>query len=137
MPPLIICVPTASRRAAYDFYRTAGFETAGDYVGGDGVPEPLQVVINEGARVMLIPTTGFGWVTAGRPAAEPGTSECVLSVLVESEAEVRDLLERARTAGGGVPVEPAEQPWGYAGAFTDPDGHLWMVQTRSATAPRP
>ena len=132
--PFITCMPTTSRRAAYDFYRAAGFETAGDDVGDDGIPEPLQVVINEGARVMLIPTTGFGWVTAGRPAAEPGASECVLSILVESEAEVRDLLERARTAGGGVAVEAADQPWGYAGAFTDPDGHLWMVRARGASA---
>lgn len=71
MIPFITCVPTVSRRVAYDFYRAAGFGTAGDYVDDDGIPEPLQVVINEGARVMLIPTTGFGWVTAGRPARRP------------------------------------------------------------------
>lgn len=22
---------------------------------------------------------------------------------------------------------PGRQPWGYAGAFADPDGHLWMI----------
>lgn len=53
----------------------------------------------------------------------------MLSIVVASEAEVRDRLERARAAGAGVAVEAADQPWGYAGAFTDPDGHLWMVRT--------
>jgi uncharacterized protein len=24
-------------------------------------------------------------------------------------------------------VEPAQQPWGYAGIFADLDGHLWSV----------
>jgi uncharacterized protein len=23
---------------------------------------------------------------------------------------------------------PGQQPWGYAGAFADPDGHIWMVR---------
>ncbi|MFV2101912.1 hypothetical protein [Micromonospora sp. LOL_024] len=24
-------------------------------------------------------------------------------------------------------TEPGQQPWGYAGTFADPDGHLWMI----------
>ena len=24
---------------------------------------------------------------------------------------------------------PGQQPWGYAGAFADPDGHVWMVRS--------
>ncbi len=31
-------------------------------------------------------------------------------------------------------TEPNEQRWGYAGAFADPDGHLWMVRTGSQIA---
>lgn len=40
---------------------------------------------------------------------------------------VDDIVERAVEAGGQILTEPAQQPWGYAGAFTDPDAHIWMV----------
>ena len=37
------------------------------------------------------------------------------------------IVERAATAGATLVTAPAQQPWGYAGVFADPDGHLWMV----------
>jgi uncharacterized glyoxalase superfamily protein PhnB len=40
---------------------------------------------------------------------------------------VDTLIKQARQAGAGIVTEPAQQPWGYAGAFSDPDGHVWMV----------
>ncbi len=36
-------------------------------------------------------------------------------------------LKRVDAAGGVVPGQAKEQPWGYAGLFKDPDGHLWEV----------
>jgi uncharacterized protein len=45
-----------------------------------------------------------------------------------SEAEVDSAIERARSAGGSVPKPAQKTFWGgYAGYFTDPDGHLWEV----------
>jgi uncharacterized protein len=45
-----------------------------------------------------------------------------------SEAEVDAAIERARSAGGTVPKPGQKTPWGgYAGYFSDPDGHLWEV----------
>ena len=38
----------------------------------DGVPEPLQLVLNDGLRLMLIPTGGFGWITEDHEVAAPG-----------------------------------------------------------------
>ncbi|MEV7329531.1 VOC family protein [Micromonospora sp. NPDC093244] len=37
------------------------------------------------------------------------------------------LIPSGRAAGAEVVTEPAAQPWGYAGIFADPDGHLWTV----------
>jgi uncharacterized protein len=37
-------------------------------------------------------------------------------------------FERAAAAGARVVLAPGQQPWGYVGAFADPDGHVWMVQ---------
>jgi len=45
-----------------------------------------------------------------------------------SPAEVDEVIEQARAAGGQIAREPAETFWGgYSGAFVDPDGHPWEV----------
>lgn len=126
--PIVLSLPTADRKRSYDFYRDGlDLEPVGD-LAEDGVPEPLQFVLNDGVRLMLIPTGGFGWVTAGHATAVAGTSECLLSVEVGSAAEVRDVVEKVRAAGADVVAEPHQQPWGYVGTFADPDGHLWSVR---------
>jgi len=127
--PFIISLPTDSRKAAFAFYRDGlGLETVGE-PDDDGIPEPLQIALNDRARVMLVPTVGFGWITGERGTAEPGTNECMLLLPVESDDEVDAVIERARRAGGEIVTEPDQQRWGYAGAFADLDGHLWMVRT--------
>jgi len=58
--PLLISLPTADRRKAYAFYQEAlGLKAIGD-AADDGVPEPLLFVLNDHARLMLVPTAGFG-----------------------------------------------------------------------------
>jgi predicted lactoylglutathione lyase len=122
-----VALATADRTRAHRFYGGGlGFDTPGP-LAEDGVPEPLTVIVTEGCRLMLIPTGGFGWVTAGRTVAEPGTVECLLSVDRETPAEVDELVERARAAGAEIVAEPEERPWGYCATFADPDGHLWQV----------
>jgi uncharacterized protein len=47
---------------------------------------------------------------------------------VRSREEVDAIIERARQAGAGITREPAETFYGgYAGVFTDPDGHPWEI----------
>jgi uncharacterized protein len=59
-------------------------------------------------------TTGFGGVT--------------LAQNVRSREEVDEVLAAAATAGGAV-TRPAHDTFygGYAGYFTDPDGHVWEI----------
>lgn len=47
---------------------------------------------------------------------------------VRSRAEVDEVLDEAARAGAQI-VQPARQTFygGYAGSFTDPDGHVWEV----------
>ena len=127
--PILISLPVADRVRAHTFYRQAlRLETVGE-PADDGVPEPLLFVLNPMARLMLVPTGGFGWVIGDHEVASPGTSECVLGLTAATEVEVQEIVERARRAGASVATEPAPQPWGYAAAFSDPDGHLWLVST--------
>lgn len=63
--------------------------------------------------------------------AERGHSECMFSLRVETDAAVDKLVKQVHQAGAEIITQPGQQPWGYAGAFADPDGHVWMVTSDS------
>ena len=57
--------------------------------------------------------------------ARPG--EFSLGQLVQSRAEVDELIDKAEAAGAAV-TTPRDRPWGiYSGYFRDLDGHLWEI----------
>jgi uncharacterized protein len=129
--PVVVSLPIADRQTSFVFYREGlGLEAIGE-PAADGLPEPLQFALNDGLRLMLVPSVGFGWVIGDNEVAGRGHSECMLGLAGEDQAEVDELVERVRRAGAEVVTEPGQQPWGYAGAFADPDGHLWMVATEA------
>ena len=134
--PLLVSLPVADRVRAHAFYRDGlGLEAVGE-PAEDGLPEPLLFVVNAMTRLMLVPTVGFGWVIGDRDVAPERTAECVLGIEAATEDEVRQIVERARVAGATVATEPAPQPWGYASAFCDPDGHIWLVSATSGREER-
>lgn len=68
--PIVVSLPIADRRNSYRFYRDGlGLDAVGE-PAEDSVPEPLQFALNDGARIMLVPTGGFSWVI-GRHARPP------------------------------------------------------------------
>jgi uncharacterized protein len=128
---VVIALPIADRRASFAFYRDGlGFHPVGE-PADDGVPEPLQFALNDGVRIMLVPADGFAWVIGDHDVAPGGSSECVLNLDAEADEDVDEMLRRAREAGAKVVTEPGKQPWGYVGAFADPDGHVWMVRSEA------
>lgn len=132
--PFLISLPTADRKTAFEFYGAGmGFRPEGE-PDENGIPEPLQFALNGMARVMLVPTVGFDWITGDRQPAPAGVSECMLLLPTDSDQEVDATIERARQAGAEIVTEPNKQRWGYAGAFADPDGHMWMIRTGMQTA---
>jgi len=133
--PITIALPVADRRTTFAFYSEGlGFHPLGDKAE-DGVPEPLQFVLNDGVRVMFIPIGGFGWVTGNRATAPSDHSECLLVMTRADQREVESMVERARGAGAEIVMEPAEQPWGFSAVFADPDGHLWQVRSAQSESP--
>jgi predicted lactoylglutathione lyase len=131
---IVVCLPIADRQVSYTFYRDGlGLEPVGE-PAEDGVPEPLQFTLNDGLRVMLVPTGGFDLITGDHDTAPSGYSECVLTVATNTDDGVQELIHRARAAGARIVTTIGQQPWGYAGAFADPDGHIWMVRSEGQTA---
>jgi uncharacterized protein len=128
-----VCLPTKDRLESHAFYTALGFTAVGE-LADDGVPEPLQFEISSGLRVMFIPSGGFGWVIGDRTRSPRGSHECLFVIGLPTDAEVDDLMRRASDAGAEIVFEAANQAWGggsdpsaYAGAFADPDGHMWQV----------
>ena len=129
---ITVAMPVADRLTTFAFYAEGlGFHPLGD-PAEDGVPEPLQFTLNDGVRVMFIPTGGFGWVTGNRATAPSGQSECLLVMTLADRRDVDEMIDRARDAGAEIVMEPADQPWGYTAVFADPDGHLWQVRPMPA-----
>jgi len=134
--PIVISLPIADRPTSYEFYQRAlGLEAVGE-IADDGVPEPLQFVVNAGVRVMLVPRGGFGWIVGDGQVSPAGHHECLLVIGAATAGDVVAIVGRAVDAGAEVVTAPGAQPWGYAGAFSDPDGHIWMVRAE-ATAQTP
>ena len=64
---------------------------------------------------------------AAVPAGPARPGEFSLGQLVQSRAEVDELIEKAEAAGAAV-TTPRDRPWGiYSGYFRDLDGHLWEI----------
>jgi predicted lactoylglutathione lyase len=122
-----IALPIRDRRTSHEFFREVFGTAAHGEPGSDGIPEPLEFRLNRGLSVVLVPVGGFEWVIGDRAVAAGGVSECVVRLDRDTTEGVAELIDRARRAGATVTREPTQQPWGYEGAFTDPDGHLWLV----------
>jgi uncharacterized protein len=57
-----------------------------------------------------------------------GWGGITLAYNTRSPAEVDEVIEQARAAGGEIAREPGETFWGgYSAIFIDPDGHPWEV----------
>ena len=91
---IVISLPIGDRATSHAFYAALGLEAVGE-LASDGLPEPLQFTLSPGANLMLVPRGGFGWVIGDNAVAEPGTSECVLSLTGDVDA----LVAAARAAG--------------------------------------
>jgi len=69
---------------------------------------------------------------AGVPPAGSGFRGVSFHYIVSSRDTVDQVIADAVAAGGGVVKEAAAGQWGgYAGYFSDPDGHLWKVVTEA------
>lgn len=69
---------------------------------------------------------------ANHTSIAKGSSECILSYFTASKEEVDAILQNVEKAGATTAGNPSEQPWGYAGYFKDPDGHLWEIMWNPA-----
>jgi predicted lactoylglutathione lyase len=121
-----ITLPVDNVKKSLAFYRDGlGLTTERIAEGDDHVamflPGDLCLVL-----ILREEFTQFTKLSNQEDAAR-GASEYIFSYFAASRDEVDATLKRVEAAAGLVPGQAKEQPWGYAGLFKDPDGHLWEV----------
>ncbi|HKU45903.1 MAG TPA: VOC family protein [Burkholderiales bacterium] len=83
--------------------------------------------LHGGLRLALWPRKSLAH-DAGLAVGARSSTEFSIAHNVNSKAEVDAAMERAGRAGAGIVKRAHDTFWGgYAGYFTDPDGHLWEV----------
>lgn len=126
-----ITLPVDDLKQSLAFYRDA---VGLPYEGSAEDVDHIVFVLEGGLYLVLVARSEFAGFTkfVNQTDAARGTSECILSYFAASREEVDTLLKRAETASGIPSTEPKEQSWGYAGYFTDPDGHMWEIMWNSS-----
>ena len=129
----VITLAVEDLERALRFYRDGlGFESRGvigtqwtdEESGANGAIAVFK--LESGLLLSLYPRSDLA-KDAAIPAGPARTGEFSLGQLVQSRAEVDELLEKAEAAGAAV-TTPRDRPWGiYSGYFRDLDGHLWEI----------
>ena len=117
----LITLGVSNVAASRAFYTTLGFTPSAD-------SNADVTFMNAGGVALAL----FGRASLAADAAVqdsiPGFSGITLAHNVRDRAEVDRVMAEATAAGAKV-TKPAEETFwgGYAGYFSDPDGHLWEV----------
>lgn len=104
------------------FYRALGWEVI---ISAD---DGFRMFRTSGSWLTLWPAASM-WADAGiESPVEPGFSGVMLSMNLDSPADVDDAVATA-TAAGGTVVKPGNAlEWGlYHAHVADPDGHVWEI----------
>jgi catechol 2,3-dioxygenase-like lactoylglutathione lyase family enzyme len=130
----VITLAVADLERALAFYRDGlGLESAGiigTEFSADEVNPPGDVVmfnLEGGLILALYPRAALAQDAGIAPAAaHPG--EFSIGHIVDTRADVDELLARAQAAGATLTGPAHDRPWGiYSGYFRDLDGHLWEI----------
>ena len=106
--------------AARSFYEGLGWHS-------NAAPDDDVVFFQAGGMVVALWSRAELAEDSG-VADSGGWGGITLAYNTRSEAEVDEVIETARSAGGKIVREPGKTFWGgYSAAFTDPDGHPWEV----------
>jgi catechol 2,3-dioxygenase-like lactoylglutathione lyase family enzyme len=95
-------------------------------------PGFVSLSLGEGSPSLALYEWDAAAQDAGVPPAGSGFRGVSFHYIVSSRDTVDQVIADAVAAGGGVVKEAAAGQWGgYAGYFSDPDGHLWKVVTEA------
>lgn len=106
-----------------EFFRSLGFQFEPKFTDANAA----CMVISDQAFVMLLVEPFFKTFTK-RQICDTGTqSEGLFALECGSRAEVDELVNKAKAAGGKDAMAPQDHGFMYGRSFYDLDGHHWEV----------
>ncbi len=108
------------------FFKAIGFRSNPMH---DNATHLASFLIGEHNLVMMLfPEEAFQGFTQNKIADTSRGTEVLLNLDAQNRAEVDQMAQRVREAGGTIFAEPGEsQGWMYAFGFADLDGHRWSI----------
>lgn len=127
---IFVNLPVSDLKRSMAFFAALGFRHEPNFTNEQGA----CIVVSDQILVMLLTHPFFGGFTTKTIADARRTTEVLLCLSCESQAEVDDLVRRAIAAGGSAPRAPQDHGFMYGHGFEDLDGHIWeLVYMRPAT----
>jgi predicted lactoylglutathione lyase len=106
-----------------EFFRKLGFQFDPKYTDD----KAACMIISEQAYVMLLAEPFFRTFTKKEICDTGSHTEGVFALSCNSRAEVDELVNQAKAAGGKHAMDPQDHGFMYAWSFYDLDGHHWEV----------
>lgn len=123
---LWINLPVKDVKKSKEFFTKLGFSFNTEY--GDTEHSACLLVGSKKAMVMLFEESIFKGFIRQPMTDTKQSNEVLFSFDAESRAEVDEMAEKVRSAGGTIFAVPGEnQGWMYGFAFMDLDGHRWNM----------
>lgn len=109
-----------------EFFRAIGFRENPMHVNNQTLGSFF--IGNKETVMMLFPEETLQGFLGNTVTDTTQGNEVLLNIDAQSPAEVDEMAELVRKAGGTVYAEPGEsQGWMYAFGFIDLDGHRWSM----------
>lgn len=119
---IYINLPVKDLKRSMDFFSKLGYTYNLQFTDENAA----CMVISEEISVMLLVKDFFRNFIKKEIADTTKTAEAILSLTMESRADVDKMLEKA-LAAGATETLTMDEGWMYQHGFADLDGHLWEI----------
>jgi predicted lactoylglutathione lyase len=129
---IFVNLPVKDLGRAVDFYTKLGYTFNPQFTDENAT----CMIVGENLFVMLLVEKFFGSFTSKAIVDTSKATEVLTCVSCDSQAQVDELVSRARAAGGKVPRQPQDHGFMYAHGYEDLDGHTWELVHMTGAPPK-
>ncbi|MBP4136595.1 VOC family protein [Flavobacterium geliluteum] len=120
---IFLNLPVKDLNRTIAFFTQLGFSFNPKFTNEKGT----CLVIGENSNVMLLVEEFYKTFTKKEICNTATTSEVIISIAVETRAQVDEMIEKVIKAGGSEYMKVQDYGWMYHRTFLDMDGHHWEV----------
>ena len=129
---IFVNLPVNDLQKSIEFFTKLGYSFNPEYTDETAT----SMIVSEDIFVMLMIATRFQGFTRKGLCDASKDSEVILSLSLDSRAEVDEMVRKAIAAGGKTYNDPLDYGFMYSHGYQDLDGHLWEVFYMDPSAPK-